>query len=191
MVNVKRGRPPKNIKKDSKTITMRPLADPKKFISQDNIIYEKLITYAFKSRIKGIFWYKGDDGSDKKINPGTIRDDISARERKDIMGCDPYQKGYVVEWNDEVPDKAFNYNSLNDTQIDRLVKKFKKNKDKEECKQIINQMDSIFALEYFIDKAKGALPGSLTQYCESRLSELREAEDNKMAVKPKIYKKEA
>ena len=185
MVTTKRGRPPK----DSKKITMRPMADTQKFISDDNVIYEKLVTYAFKNRIQGLFWYKGDDGSDKKIDPGTIRDDISARERKDIVGCDAYKQGYVVEWNDEVPEKGFNYNALNDAQIDRLVKKFKKDKDKEEAKQIINQMNSIFALHYFIDKAKGALPGSITQYCESRLSELREAEDERMAVKPKKYKK--
>lgn len=187
MKTKKCGRPPE---KTSEKITMRPLADGKKFVADGGVVYEKLITYAFKSRIEGLFWYKGDDGSDKQIAPGTVRDDISARERKDIMDCDAYKQGYIVEWIDDIPKKEFNYNALSDSQIERLVKKFKRNKDKDEFKQMINQMDSIFALNYFIDKAKTSLPGSLAQYCESRLSELKEKEEEKNMVKPKVYKKD-
>jgi hypothetical protein len=184
----KRGRPRKE--KTSKKVIMRPLATGNQFVAEDGVVYEKHETYAFKNRIEGLFWYKGDDGSDKKIDPGTIRDDISARERKDIISCDAYYKGYIVEWNDEVPELGFNYNALNDVQIEHIVKKFKRNKDKEEFKEIINQMTSIFSLAYFIDKAKGALPGSLTQFCEGRLSELKENEEEKNMIKPKVYKKD-
>ena len=180
----------KETEKSSKKVIMKPIITGNQYVNEDGVVFEKQELYAFKSRINGLMWYKGDDGSDKKIDPNTIRDDISERERKDLLSSDAYAKGYIVEWTDDLPSTSPNYNALNDNQIDAIVKKFKRNKDKDEFRKIIDRMDSIFSLSYFIDKTKNALPGYLVQYCESRLSELKEEDDERSAVIPKKYKKE-
>ena len=178
-----------NKKENNKRVVMRPVMTGAEFVDQDGVMYEKKEFYSFKSRINGLVWYKGDDGSDKKIDPNSVRDDISPRERKDLLKGEAYALGYIVEWDEDTSAKPMNYNALNDYQIDKITKQYKRDKDKVAFKKMIDQMDSIFALSYFLDKAKGELPGFLIQYCESRINELKDLEAAQSVVVPKEYKK--
>jgi len=197
----KRGRPKgsKNKSKDNQTsvevtqqennkrIVLRPVNESGRFINSEGVLYEEKVFYSFKNRLKGAFFYKGDDGSDKKIDGLTIRNDITPREREDITGCHAFQEGFIVEWADDTV-KPTNYNAMSDRQIDAVMKEYGLLEDKDKFKNYINSMTSIFSLEYFRDKVKDTLPGSIITYIDSRIGELREAEYAKLAVNKKEYK---
>ena len=75
-----------------------PVSTGTKFLSEEGVMFEEKVFHTFKSRMKGMLFYKGDDGSDRKIEGMAIRDDITPRERDDIMRSRAYKDGFVVEW---------------------------------------------------------------------------------------------
>lgn len=163
---------------DNKRVVMRPVMTGNKFVAADGTVFEENVFYSFKNRLEGPFFYKGDDGSDKKIDGLTVRRDITPREREDIIGCDTYANGGIVEWSETYKEPA-NYNALSDLQIDRILKEYRLLDDKDRFKAYIDNMNSIFALRYFTDKITPHVTGSIVKYCESRIAELEEAEREK------------
>lgn len=158
-----------------------PVSTGKKFLSEKGIMFEEKIFYTFKSRMKGLLFYKGDDGNDKKIKGLAIRDDITPREREDIIQSRAYKDGLVVEWA-ETPVPEANYNALNDHQINVIIKEYNKTKDFDKVKGYIENMTSVFSVNYFKEKISTELPGSIAQYCESRIEQLKEEQEDKAKI---------
>lgn len=162
-------------------VVLRPVMTDTNFVNEDGVLYEKKVFYSFKSRIPGLIHYPGDDGSPKKIDGMSIRDDISPKERKFIIEMDAYKQGLVVEWNVNEPQESSSYNALNDVQMERLCDAFLKDGNKEALNTHIRNMDSIFALSLLKEKIiEKNLPGSVLAYCDGRIKELEEEEVKKM-----------
>lgn len=168
----------KEVKPKNERVVLRPVVnDATQYInSEDGVIYEKKVFYIFRSRIPGLFVYPGDDGQGKTIEGYSTRDDISPKERLDIMRSEAYRDGYVVEEGVEDIDNIQIPSAMNDVQMEKLCKEYLDNKKtKEEMIKYIVAMESVFSINLFKEKMeKTGLPGYMLKYCDSRIAELEE-----------------
>ena len=133
-------------------------------------LVQQVERYTFRNLGPGMFFVTARFGGvTKQIPPGTTRDDISLKEREQILTSQMYRDGIIIEELNEDIEQSISPNSLNDKQIKKLLLM-----DNDDIKSHILEMDSIFSLNRLKEKLlEQDLPAYLLSLIDSRIEEIR------------------
>lgn len=172
---------------DTKKRVQRKVVETKKakFLTDQHgeehfVVVEETDYYTATNLRPGKLFFTREDGKDDVFEGHETKKNLTQLEYEILIKTHDFKEGWLVFEGDDAAD---NENSLNNSQITKMVKEF--SGDKKRIKSVIEGMTSEFAVkrlkETLIDND---MPSSLTAMCDVKLAELEEEiiEKNKAPI---------